>query len=406
MRSTPCLRAEALSEAGLKLFDVGELWLRLSNVTDRRCRKGRRYCLVDVLMVIVLAKLAGRDYPEEIADWVTDRTSELCELLMLPWGRAPHSNTIRRIIERAVEPTELDRAVGEFLSERAHLRASRGKQQRVVVAIDGKTLRGTISQDRPSGEHLLAAYLPEEGVVLMQVRAGGHDNEISAAPKLLGCLDLRDKVVIGDAMHTQRQLSVQILAGGGEYVWVAKDNQPRLLHEIRELFEDDWRGVAGEWIPNDFERYQTIDKGHGRLDRRQITVSSELKAYTNWPGLDQVFRIRRERTELARNQTTVQIVYGLTSLTRQEASPAALLALARQYWQIENGLHRRRDVTFREDSCRATRKAAGHVLASINNLALGLLHHHPSGNIAKARRAFDAHLTRILNQQPPARSLT
>jgi len=89
----------------------------------------------------------------------------------------------------------------------------------------------------PFGLHLLAAYLPGEGIVLMQmVVEKDKENEIVVAPKLLECLDLRQKVVVGDAMHTQRQLSIQIVAAEGDFVWIVKDNQPNTREAIERLF--------------------------------------------------------------------------------------------------------------------------------------------------------------------------
>ena len=120
-----------------------------------------------------------------------------------------------------MDEEELEQIVGEYLSQLPR------KGQDVVVVIDGKTVRGTISREDPFGLHLLAAYLPGEGIVLMQMAVEkDKENEIVVAPKLLHSLDLRNKVVTGDAMHTQRQLSIQIVAAGGDFVWIVKDNQP------------------------------------------------------------------------------------------------------------------------------------------------------------------------------------
>lgn len=107
----------------------------------------------------------------------------------------------------------------------------------MVIVIDGKTVQGTITVKDPFGLHLLAAYLPGEGIVLMQmVVEKDKENEIVVAPKLLQCLDLRNKVVIGDAMHAQRQISAQIVEAGGDYVWIVKDNQANTRQAIEQLF--------------------------------------------------------------------------------------------------------------------------------------------------------------------------
>ena len=240
MESTP------FSPGRAQVFDLNRLLRRLGEVTDTRHPKGVRYALAPLLLLIVLAKLAGEDHPSGIADWVSGRGRQLRDTLHLAWTRMPHHNTYRRLFEHVVAPAELEQVVG------AHLRSLPGVGHSVLIAIDGKTVRGTIDWENPQGDHLLAAYLPAEGIVLLQVAVGGKANEISVAPALLQGLDLRGKVVAADAMHTQRQLSLQILEADGEYLWLVKDNQPTLRADIEQLFTADAGTVLGGRVPNDF----------------------------------------------------------------------------------------------------------------------------------------------------------
>ena len=100
-------------------------------------------------------------------------------------------------------------------------------------------------------------------------------------------------------------------------------------------------------------------------------------------------------------KTEHAVLYGITSLGPAEAPAAQLLAFSRTYWGIENGLHRRRDVTFQEDATRLTRGCAGRVMASLNNLVIGLLRHAGHTNLAAARRHYNAHLLAALALLPP-----
>jgi predicted transposase YbfD/YdcC len=376
------------------VFDLGGLRRRLEALTDSRCPKGLRYALAPLLLLVVLAKLCGEDQPSGIAAWVRHRGAHLRAALGLPWARMPHHNTYRRIFADVVAPEELDRVAGE------HLRGLPGVGRSVLVALDGKTVRGTIDAADPHGEHLLAAYLPEEGIVLLQVACGAKENEISVAPTLVAGLDLRGKVVAGDAMHTQRALSLQILEAGGDYLWLAKDNQPGLRADIEQLFTADDHTVEGGQVPHDFRTARQTDKGHGRREARAIAVSGELKGYRAWPGLEQVFRLDRRRVDAKTGREERETVYGLTSLPPTKAPPARLLALSRAYWGIENGLHHRRDVTFREDRTRLTKGHAGHVMATLNNLVIGLLRHASTTNVAEARRRWDADITLAIAVSP------
>ncbi len=358
---------------------------RLGTLPDVRGARGKRYPLPPLLLLILLAKLAGEDHPSGIADWLAHRATMLHTTLGLGWRRMPHHNTIRRVLARAVLPEDLDRLVGAVFREQA---ADRLRQ----ISIDGKTVRGTIATPTDRGDHLLAAYAPAAGTVLGQVAAGGKENEISVAPQLLAALPLAGAVVTADALHTQRRLSAQIVAAGGAYVWLAKDNQPTLHQEIAALFESDDRTVAGGRVVGDRRRATTVDVGHGRQEWRTLVASTDLADYSDWPHLAQVFRLERERLSGATGKRERETVYGLTSLPVERASAAALLALVRAHWGIENGLHHRRDVTFHEDATRLTQGHAGRVMASLNNLLIGVLRRAGYTNLAAARRRCAADL--------------
>jgi predicted transposase YbfD/YdcC len=361
---------------------------RLGSLPDARGARGKRYPLAPLLLLILLAKLAGEDRPSGIADWLAHRASVLHDTLGLAWQRMPHHNTIRRVLAAAVLPEELDTLIGAVLCEQA---AGQLRQ----ISIDGKTVRGTIATPTDRGDHLLAAYAPATGAVLGQVVAGGKDNEISTAPQLLAAVPLAGAVVTADALHTQRRLSAQIVAAGGAYVWLAKENQPTLHREIAELFESDDRTVAGGRVIGDRRRVVTVNVGHGRQERRTLMASTDLAAYSDWPHLAQVFRLERERCIRVTGKRERETVYGLSSLPRERAGAATLLALVRAHWGIENGLHHRRDVTFHEDATRLTQGHAGRVMASLNNLLIGVLRRAGFTNLAAARRrcAADLHLS-------------
>lgn len=379
---------ERLSELGVAVFDLKGLWERLGQLTDRRGERGRRYALAPLLLLVVLAKLAGQDTPVGIADWVGERAADLGPALHLPWARMPHHNTFRRVLACVVEPAELDHLVSQ------HLLSLPGVGHSRLIGFDGKTVRGTIPGGSSQGEHLLAACLVDEDIVVGQVAVGAKENEIVQAPALLDAIDLRGKVVMGDAMHTQTALSDQIVAGEGDFIWLVKDNQPTMREEIALLFAPPTPAVLGNVLPDDFATYERREAGHGRGERRKITVSSELKGYSEWPHLEQVFRLERERIDRLSGAATTEVVYGLTSLRRTEASAKDLLRLVRAYWGIENGLHQRRDVTFREDRTRQALGHQGHVMASLNNLVIGLLRVAGFTNLAHARRVCDGMFNR------------
>jgi len=367
------------------VIDVGSLYYRFERMKDKRKARGLRYRLVHILVMMVLAKICGEDTPSGIADWVKHRSEQMIEMLRLQRGTVPHHSTYRRITEDVIDVEELEEVVSAALSEKKFF----GKQ--VLLSIDGKVLRGTLDETQ-NGTYLLAAYLPSEGIVLMEVALEGKGCEIPGAVKLLNMVDLRGKVVMGDAMHTQRALSILIVEAGGDYIWVAKGNQSQIEEDIRLWFEPEPDPIPGIGrLPKDFETAREVSKGHGRLEERKLTVSSQLKDFLDWPYLEQVFQLERHFVSTKTGEVQEQVVYGFTSLSRDAIPPEKLLKKIRSYWGIENGLHYRRDVTLREDRIRMTKGSTAQVMACLNNLVIGLVVSRTDyAYLPQARRYFNA----------------
>ena len=368
------------------VFDVHSLYAHLLQIADRRKRRGCRYALALILLLIVLAKMGGEDKPNGIAEWARARAALFVKAFGLSRPALPCANTYRHTLGQLVAAEDLEAHVQRFLAQLP------GPVQGDQIALDGKTLRGTIPTGDSQGLHLLAAYGPAHSLVLKQVAVDGKENEISAAPRVLEALDLPGKIISGDAMFAQRGLSQQVVAGGGDYIWTVKDNQPQLRGDIEELFMPTVPLSKGfSTGPTDFRRAQTINLGHGRIEKRTLTASSQLHGLSDWPGLAQVFRVERHTQLVAPGKTRGEVVYGVTSLPAETAPAGRLLHLVRQHWGIENGLHYRRDVTFHEDAGRTQNWNLAQAFATIHNLVLALLVHAGHPNLAQARRHYAAH---------------
>ena len=144
------------------------------------------------------------------------------------------------------------------------------------------------------------------------------------------------------------------------------------------------------------QRHQaaTLNKAHGRLERRTLTATTALNEHLNWPGVGQVFQVVRERTR--HGTTTREVAYGITSLSPQEATAECLLALNRGHWKIENRLFYVRDVTFGEDKCRVRTGSGPQMLAAVRNAAISLLRALGINNIAAAVRRNAYQTDRLL----------
>jgi predicted transposase YbfD/YdcC len=384
-------------------FSLQALVEKLHSVQDLRDPRGVRYPLSVVLTVAVLAKLAGHGQLRAVAEWAGLRSEQLCSLLGFGRTTLPHPTTWGRIFGTALDPCALDQVVGEFFKELCSplIHKKRRRRGGLVLTMDGKTLRGTIPLGCTKGVHLVCAYLPQVGVVVAQLQVEEKANELTVAPTLLAQLDLEGVVVTGDAMFAQRNLSAQIVMGGGDYLWKVKENQPELLADIRTLFEpppalQPTKSEAPNFaLPSDLEWASSLNKGHGRVEERTIWVSSALCGYSDWPHLAQVFKLKCRVVD-GLGQVKEMVHYGVTSLPRVAASPHMLLRVVRKHWGIENGLHYRRDVSLDEDYSQVRVGHAPRVLATLNNIVVGLAAHHGEANLPAAQRAFHYRLERAL----------
>lgn len=368
------------------VFDQGSIYDRLHKITDLRKARGKRYSLVSLLMVILMAKLCGSNTAMDIAEWGENHKEELLRLLKLKRPEMPEQSTYRRVMAHKLYVEEIERMVGKY-NEQGRL----GE----VYAMDGKTIRGMRIKEEAGTEYLLSVYDVEQRKTVSQVEVGRKENEIRKATTALKQVKIAQKVIRGDALLTQRGIAAFIIEQGGEYVFPVKENQAGLHKSIRQLFAPEFPKPGFGKIATDFVTKTTVNKGHGRIEVRTITTSEMLNSYSTWPGLRQVYRLERQ-FEWRRNgmpiRTSSETEYGITSLSRKKVSALKLLYLRRSHWGIETGLHYRRDVTLREDATRMTIGNTAKIMACINNLVLALIQQAKFQNAAQARRWFSAHI--------------
>jgi predicted transposase YbfD/YdcC len=353
-----------------------------AEMTDQRKPKGVRYQFQALLILLSLAKLCFQDTASEITEWVSHRSHLFKEKLDLDWKRMPSQSTWQRLLGQNIEASEFDAKVGEYFQ-------SLSSEQRQLYNLDGKVVCSTIDKETQKQLHLLALQESEENLVIEQTALEAGENEISAGHRLLEKVDLENKIISGDAIFAQQELSRTVIKKGGEYLWKLRANQGTIYKMAVEHFkqrEDKYLGRAS-----------SLEKGDGRIDEREILTSFRIAGSLEFPYLEQVFRISRRSEEVKTGKVSEQTIYGITSLLVEEYCAADLLALTRKHWSIENGLHYRRDVTFKEDAVRQTDSNGGRVQAVLNNLTIGILRKLGWANIAKARRYFNARIDEALN---------
>jgi predicted transposase YbfD/YdcC len=172
---------------------------------------------------------------------------------------------------------------------------------------------------------------------------------------------------------------------------VVKANQPELRDAIETLF------AQPPWLvderASEYRRHTTVDKGHGRLDRRELEASPSLADYLDWPGIGQVLKRTCRRVRLRTGEMSEEVTYGITSLSWATTPAATLERLWRGHWAIENRVHYVRDVTLGEDAGHAWRGQTPQALAALRNALLNLVRGHGWTNIADAVRHYAASLT-------------
>jgi predicted transposase YbfD/YdcC len=334
----------------------------LAQIPDPRKKRGRRHPLAGLLAVGIAAVIAGSKSFAAIGQWAADAGPEALAVLGAVRGAAEES-TFRRAFA-LVSPDVLDRVLGAWL----HTRAMRAGG-RLVIAVDGKTVRGAKSKGGKA-PHLVAALAHGTGAVLGQVAVDEKSNEIPAVRDLLKALaDLASAVITIDAMHTQHDTAQVILGRGADYVMTVKANMPTLYKQLKKL---PWAAVPA---------VSEVSTDHGRRARR--TIKAVLApAWIEFEGAAQVAQLRRTVTK--NGKKTVEVVYLITS--DRDADPATLAAWVRSHWEIENRLHWVRDVTYQEDKSLVRTGNAPRVMATLRSLAISLLRLHDHANIAAANR--------------------
>ena len=364
-----------MSQPGRPLIDV------LAEIPDPRQARGKRYPLVAVLALACAAMLCGYRSYSAIAEWGRNYGAALLQALGFPRATAPCAATLSLLFRR-LDCARLEAALGQW-AEAALAAAPPAPDAGEGLSLDGKTLRGSRKQGAP-GAHLLSALSQRLGLTLAQTAVDEKTNEISAVQTVLEHVLLAGRVVTLDALLTQRAVAQAIVDRGGDYVMVAKDNQPHLRQDIAGLL------ATPAHLAAPLRRAQTVDKGHGRIERRRLTARALLPGDCDWPGAQQVFRLERRVIRTKTGEIHTEVLEGLTSRPAEAADPQQVLGFLRDYWHIENKSHWVRDVTFDEDRSQVRTGAIPQVMAALRNTTIGLRRCAGATNIAAACRYYAA----------------
>lgn len=367
--------------------DIPSLLVHFADIPDPRDPRGIRHSLQAITSISILAVIAGADDFDDINEFGQTHHDWLTEFLPLPHG-VPSSDTFLRVFTM-LNPNAWQ---GRFLAWTREFVLPEDRPEDDVISIDGKTARGS-GRAGLGALHTVSVYSSALSAVLLCEEVDTKTNEITVVPDLLAVLAPAGSVVTGDALLCQKQIAREAREHHAHYLLALKDNHPTLFADTKWLFahadEIGWGHVRHDY-------HQTLDRGHGREEKRECwvvtdlslfgevvreaTVTNEPAGVAGWRDLSAVVRIRCERT--SSSGTSVTDRYYLTSLP---GDAARVLRCARTHWGIENQVHWVVDVAFGEDASRARSTAQANLVA-LRRLALNLIKADPSKGSVKRKR--------------------
>lgn len=306
-------------------------------IEDPRCQCNVIHKLSDVLIIVMLAVLCNFTDLEAIVDFGNERIDFLKKHFNIT--KVPSISTLSRILEM-VNAELVSLCVVEIMKE---LYCSDGE----VVAIDGKTIRSTEKMENYAKSlQIMTAYLTESGISLGQLAIDEKTNEIPCMKDLIDLINVKGKVITADAMHCQKETVKKIIDKKCDYVLQVKGNQGTLSDDIKLMFTDLINSDFSE-DKQKYTKFETIEKGHGRIEKRVCRVLKDISWLENaadWIGLRSVFSV--ERTVNEKGKESCETSYYISSL---EPNPEKLLKISREHWKVES-LHWILDVVMNEDN--------------------------------------------------------
>lgn len=336
-----------------------------------------RHPLASVLFIALCAVISGSDSWEDIELYALSKQDWLLSLLPLPHG-LPSDDTYRRVFS-ALSPGIFETAFRQWIQTLVSSLAGD------VIPIDGKRIRGAFREGSGNVIHQVSAWSCEHQLVLGQVKTSDKSNEITAIPELLALLDIEGATITIDAMGTQKAIAQQIIDQKGDYLLALKGNHENLCESVTDYF-DHLSTPTGQQTRAPAEVYESVDKGHGRLEQRRCSVVQTidwLGERKEWKGLSSIIRLESSREILATGQCSAESRYYISSLSE---SAEVIERKIRNHWEIENKLHWTLDVSFAEDASAIHNDNAVQNFSLLRKIALILLKRDSSKGSIKGKR--------------------
>ncbi len=330
-------------------------------IQDPRINRTKKHNLVDIIVITLCSLICGFDGWEEIEAFAEEKEEWLKEFLELPNG-IPSHDTFYRVFSR-INPKELNQVLTRWSAELN--KNIEGK----IVAIDGKTLRGSFDSASGKGAlHMVSAWVEEHSLCLGEVSREGRGHELAQIAELFKLLEIKKGIVTIDAIACNPEITRQICEDNkADYVISLKKNQPSLYSEVQYFFN-----LAEKQNIFNQDTFKSVEKGHGRIETRVCTCLDVEKHLDHVAGqfknLKTVARIESKREIKGKIEERTR--YFISSLP---CDAAQIANAVRTHWSIENSLHWRLDVVYGEDASRIRKDHAPENLALIRRLAFSLV---------------------------------
>jgi predicted transposase YbfD/YdcC len=385
-----------MAGAGERRFGLDEVLAHFQEIEDPRSEINRKHPLATVVVIAVVAVLAGSSGPTSIAEWAAMKKDLLASVLPMPNG-VPSKDVFRRVL-MALRPQAFQECFADWLRSLRDAAAAETGVDRPILAVDGKTLRR--SHDRKHGLgalHSVTVWASEYGLSLGQVACAEKSNEITAIPELLRLVDVAGGVITIDAMGCQKEIAAAAIAAKADYVFALKDNQPTLHQAVADHIMGRWEeDFAGDRVGF----HEAEEAGHGRRESRtyiQLEAPEGLPGFEAWRGLKSIGAVI---SEVLRDGKVVDEARWYISSLEVEPDARTFARAVRSHWGVENGCHWTLDMTFREDESRLREGRARENMAWLNRFCLSLLKQHTDRkSIAMRRRCCawsDDYLLQVL----------
>ena len=352
-------------------------------IKDYRQENKIAHKLSDIILLTICGVLSGHDGWDGIIDFGNARLDFLKRYGHFEAG-IPSADTLSRVMGM-INPAALQRSFIAWMKDCHTLTDGE------VIAIDGKTLRGSYDRSKGKGTiHMVNAFATANGMSIGQQKVDSKSNEITAIPKLLDLLEVKGCLVTIDAMGCQKDIAEQIVKQKGDYLLALKGNQGNFHEEVVSFLtiskEDNFKNV-------DHDFHEEVDAGHGRVETRRA-YAVDFKKYKKhmpegikWKKLTSIIMVETVRE--GRDFKTFDTRFYISSC---DASAKPLLHASRKHWGVENSLHWTLDVTFREDESRIRKDAAPENYAILRHIALNIIRRNTSIDASVKRKRHMAAL--------------